>query len=70
MDIDEAFGIKASFEIVPEQRYAVPSDYLQTIRDRGFEVNVHGLNHDGNLFRDRQTFLEKAEKDQSLCPAV
>jgi hypothetical protein len=35
---------------------------LQTIRDRGFELNVHGLNHDGNLFRGRNKFLKTAEK--------
>src|SRR5204862_4423996 len=62
MDIDDAFGVKASFQIVPEERYVVPSDYLQTIRDRGFEVNVQGLNHDGNLFKSREIFLKKAGK--------
>src|SRR5207237_7042504 len=53
MDIDDRFGIKSSFQIVPEKRYVVPSGYLESIRSRGFEVNIHGLNHDGNLFRDR-----------------
>ena len=61
MDIDDEFGIKASFQIVPEKRYAVPPSFLQTIRDRGFEVNVQGLNHDGNLFRNRKTFLKEAD---------
>jgi len=62
MDINDDFGIKASFQIVPEERYGVSAEYLQSIRDRGFEVNIHGLNHDGNLFRGRQTFLTKAAK--------
>jgi peptidoglycan/xylan/chitin deacetylase (PgdA/CDA1 family) len=61
MDIDDAFGIKASFQVVPEKRYAVPEDYLQTIRERGFEINVQGLNHDGDLFRCREGFLKKAQ---------
>jgi hypothetical protein len=60
MDIDDEFGIKASFQIVPEKRYAVPQSFLNTIRDRGFEVNVQGLDHDGNLFQNRQVFLESA----------
>jgi hypothetical protein len=60
MDIDDEFGIKASFQIVPEKRYAVPLSFLNTIRDRGFEVNVQGLDHDGNLFQNRQVFLESA----------
>jgi hypothetical protein len=62
MDIDEEFGIKASFQVVPEKRYEVPQDFLSSIRDRGFELNIHGLDHDGNLFRGREKFLERAER--------
>ena len=40
MDIDESFGIQASFQVVPEQRYEVTSAYLDSIRNRGFEVAV------------------------------
>jgi len=54
LDIDESHGIKASFQIVPEERYAVTPEYLKSIRDRGFEINVHDLNHDGQLFDDRE----------------
>jgi hypothetical protein len=60
MDIDDQFGIKASFQIVPEKRYSVSDSYLATIRKRGFEVNVQGLDHDGNLFQNRDTFLKSA----------
>jgi hypothetical protein len=62
MDIDDAFGIKSSFQIVPDKRYPVPPDYLKEIRDRGCEVNVQGLDHDGNLFQNRETFLDAARK--------
>jgi hypothetical protein len=62
MDIDEQFGIKASVQIVPEKRYTVSGDFLHTIRSRGFEINVHGLDHDGNLFHDRKSFLERANR--------
>lgn len=62
MDIDDAFDIKASFQIVPEKRYTVPKSYLEGIRKRGFEINVQGLDHDGNLFQNRQTFLESARR--------
>lgn len=62
MDIDDAFGFKASFQVVPERRYEVPRSFLQLIRDRGFEIGVHGLNHDGNLFQNRQSFLKSAAK--------
>jgi hypothetical protein len=60
MDIDDSFGVKASFQLIPEERYNLPRKLIDTIRARQHEVNVHGLNHDGNLFRDRKTFLSQA----------
>ena len=61
IDIDDEFGTKASFQLVPEERYIVSNDLLEIIRKRQCEVNVHGLNHDGNLFRDRKSFLEQSK---------
>jgi len=60
MDVDDEFGIKTSFQLVPEKRYTVSRTLREVIRGRHCEVNVHGLNHDGNLFRDRETFLKQA----------
>jgi hypothetical protein len=62
MDLDQSYGVKASYEVVPEKRYEVPEEYLQQIRRRGFEVNVHDLTHDGRLYEERKTFVEKAKK--------
>jgi hypothetical protein len=62
MDIDDAFGIKASFQIVPEERYRVSTQFLASIRERGFEVVVHDLNHDGHLYKDHEQFLRRAAK--------
>ena len=62
MDIDDSFGIKASIQVVPEKRYSVSDAFLNSMRVRGFEINVHGLDHDGNLFQDRATFLESAKR--------
>jgi hypothetical protein len=61
MDVDDVFGIKASFQIVPEKRYAVPSKLLESMRARGFEIGVHDLNHDGGLFDSREKFLRRAK---------
>ncbi len=61
MDIDEEWAIKASFQIVPEARYRTDGGLLEEIRERGFEVNVQDLNHDGLLFGDHRTFLRRAE---------
>lgn len=62
MDLDEAYGFKASMQIVPEKRYANSPEFLESIRARGFEIAVHDLNHDGHLYRDRSEFLRRAEK--------
>jgi len=61
MDVDDAFGIKAAFGIVPEERYEVSSDLLQSMRSRGFEIAIQDLNHDGRLFDDKQEFLRRAK---------
>jgi len=60
MDLDESFGFRSSFQIVPEDRYVVPKDYLELIAKRGYEVNVHDLKHDGLLYAKRDEFLRRA----------
>jgi hypothetical protein len=62
MDIDDSFGVKSSFQLIPQGRYAVSDGFLSSIRGRGFEINVHDLVHDGKLFRDRAKFLRWAEQ--------
>ena len=62
MDLDDSYGIKSAFQIVPEERYPVSSAFLEGIRDRGFEINVHDLNHDGRLFIERDEFVRRAQR--------
>lgn len=62
MDVDDSFGIKASFQIIPEERYQARRELLQEMRQRGFEICVHDLNHDGHLYKNREQFLERAAK--------
>jgi hypothetical protein len=62
MDLDESCGVTSAFQIVPEARYVLPSDFPDRFRRRGFEVNVHDLDHDGRLFQDRDEFLRRAVK--------
>jgi hypothetical protein len=61
MDLNDQYGIKSAFQIIPEDRYSVPQSFLDSVRERGFEVNVHDLNHDGHLFDDRELFLDRAK---------
>lgn len=62
MDLDERFHVRSSFQVVPEERYPVSDAFLDEIRARGFELNVHDLNHDGHLFENRELFLDRARK--------
>lgn len=61
MDIDESFGFRSSFQVVPEERYRVPPDFLSAIRARGHCINVQDLNHDGQLFSDRLQFCSRVK---------
>jgi hypothetical protein len=62
MDIDDEYGIKACFSIVPESRYEVTQDFLDSITRRGFEVIVQDLNHDGRLFKEREEYLRRVQR--------
>ncbi|MGH9498300.1 MAG: hypothetical protein ACRD3L_04090 [Terriglobales bacterium] len=59
LDVNDSFGIKASFQIVPEERYAVPESFLDAIRKRGCEITIQDLNHDGRLFDNKKEFLRR-----------
>jgi hypothetical protein len=60
LDLDEFFAIKSSFEFVPEERYQVPAKLLEEIRNRGCEIVIQDLNHDGRLFDNKKEFLRRA----------
>ena len=59
MDIDEKFGFRSSFNFVTGD-YQVPEKLLNELQMRGFEAGIHGLHHDGNIFRSRKVFAEHA----------
>jgi hypothetical protein len=63
MDLDDAFGIPAAFQVVPDVPWRSRHEarrLVERLRRRGFEVNVHDLAHDGRLFRHRERFLRHA----------
>jgi hypothetical protein len=62
MDINDSFAIKSSFQIIPEARYTATEDVLSRIRNRGFEINVHDLLHDGHLYDNHEQFLQSAAR--------
>lgn len=60
-DLDENYGFRSSFNFVPE-RYRLDLGLIKELRDRGFEIGLHGLKHDGKLFNSQAEFLRRAER--------
>ena len=69
MSLEQSLGFRSSFNFVPE-RYQILPEVRQMLAINGFEVGVHGLNHDGKLFQSRKIFQERARKDQCLFKRV
>ncbi|MHA2120695.1 MAG: hypothetical protein ACW990_05770 [Promethearchaeota archaeon] len=59
MKLEESLGFRSSFNFVPE-RYNVSPILREELSEKGFEVGVHGLNHDGKLFSSREEFQKRA----------
>lgn len=62
MDLDDAYAIKSAFQLIPEGSGDAGRRTATRLRQRGFEVNLHDLNHDGRLFADKETFLRHAQR--------
>lgn len=60
-DLEESIGFRSSFNFVPE-RYHIDKRLIAELRERGFEIGIHGLKHDGKLFSSREEFLRRAER--------
>ena len=61
MQLEEKLGFRSSFNFVPEL-YNVSPELRSVLKQKGFEVGVHGLTHDGNLYRSRKEFSHRAVK--------
>ncbi len=59
--LEERLGFRSSFNFVPE-RYEVSPELRYYLEDRGFEVGVHGLCHDGRYLDSREIFSERAAR--------
>lgn len=61
MTLEERYGFRSLFNFVPEL-YRVDQKLLDEMRERGFEVGVHGLRHDGRLFSTRKMFDRRVKR--------
>ena len=62
INVELKHDFHSCFNFVPEDEYRV-SDLLRKMLDQaGFEVGVHGLEHDGKLYRSKADFVTKAPR--------
>jgi hypothetical protein len=57
--LEESLGFRSSYNLTAKQ-YNVSSELRHYLVKKGFEVGVHGLYHDRNLFSSKKIFREQA----------
>lgn len=60
--LEEKYGFRSCFNFVPMGEYRVSGAVRSMLVEAGFEVGVHGLEHDGKLYRSKAEFAQKAEQ--------
>lgn len=55
LEVERRNGIVSSWNFVAED-YEIPESTFPLLREAGCEVGLHGIHHDGMLFRDRAHF--------------
>jgi len=60
-DLERRLGFRSAFNFVPE-RYKNHNTIKEALKTNGFEINVHGLIHDGKLFKNKTIFDQRSEK--------
>ncbi len=55
LEVERRYGFVSAWNFVAEW-YEIPSGLFDTIRQAGCEIGLHGIRHDGKLFRDRSHF--------------
>jgi peptidoglycan/xylan/chitin deacetylase (PgdA/CDA1 family) len=54
-EVERRYGFVSSWNFVAET-YEIPANTFDRLRAEGCEVGLHGIKHDGKLFRSRATF--------------
>jgi glycosyltransferase involved in cell wall biosynthesis/peptidoglycan/xylan/chitin deacetylase (PgdA/CDA1 family) len=61
-ELEAKYGFRSSFNFVPEGEYQVNDRLRDSLEQSGYEVGVHGLEHDGKLYRSKTKFAAKAAR--------
>ena len=59
--IEKKFSFRSGWFFVPE-RYPISDKLIQELKEQGFEIGIHGLKHDGKLFRSKKIFDERMKR--------
>ena len=59
MQVELRHGFRSCFNFVPEGEYRVPYAVRTMLDQSGFEVGVHGLEHDRKLYNSKAKFATK-----------
>jgi peptidoglycan/xylan/chitin deacetylase (PgdA/CDA1 family) len=62
MELELSFGVRSSFNFIPEGGYQTPKELRDELVRNGFEIGVHDLRHDGKLYASRSAFRQNAAK--------
>ncbi len=62
--LEQRHGFVSSWNFVAED-YAIPREVFARLRAAGCEIGLHGIHHDGKLFRDRASFSAQLPKIHS-----
>jgi glycosyltransferase involved in cell wall biosynthesis len=60
MALEAKYRFRSSFNFVPRGEYCLTVDLREKMERAGFEVGVHGLEHDGKLYSSKAAFAERA----------
>lgn len=62
MQFERERGFRSCFNFVPKGEYQLGDTLRNSLEQAGFEVGVHGLEHDGKLYQSRTKFAAKAAR--------
>ena len=65
-DLEEERGLRSSFNVVARW-YPIDRGIVRDLRERGFELGVHGVYHDRSMFASRESFESQLPVVRSMA---
>ena len=63
--LEASLGFRSSINFVAK-KYEVSASLRKDLTDRGFEIGIHGLYHDGKLYKSKKIFQQRAKEINQL----